>query len=131
MNNRSIRIIPLLLAVLAAAQGASAKTLQPIFHYLACANGYANAYNVLIVDMDTGCVQAAWGVDCSGKEYTIEYSIRPLSGDPNRPYTVMETLIGSNGATFHVKAQFNAAGEVEEIWGMDASGRYYRVVQGD
>ncbi len=124
-------MVPLFLAALMMVQGASAKTLQPFFHYITCSNGFANAYTVKIVDMDTGCIEAAWGVDCSGKEYTLDYVIRPLSGDPNRPYTFMETRTASNGATFYMKARVNDAGEVQEIWGMDASGRYYMAVPGE
>ena len=117
-------MLPLLLAVLLAAQSASAKTLYPIFHAVSCPNGYSNAYIVTIVDTDTGCVEAAWGVDCHGKEYTLDYSMLPVSEEPRRPYTFMDQRPASNGASFYVKVALNDAGEVTDVWGRDAFGRY-------
>jgi hypothetical protein len=98
---------------------------EAYFHQIHCPNGYNNAYMVTIIELDTGCLISCWGRDCTGREYTMQTSVTPVTGEPTDPYTYMDTGTATNGSPFYVKIQTNADGEVTKAWGKNASGAYY------
>lgn len=125
MSKQFLKVSLVLLALLFTAETAFARNLQPYFHKVNCPNGFNDAYSVTIVDLDTGCVEASWGVDCSGQTYTMPPRIVPVTGEPTDPYTFMHTGTATNGATIYVKIQLNAEGGISKVWGENASGGYY------
>lgn len=104
---------------------AYSRTLEVYFHNVHCSNGYQNAFMVTVVDVDTGCVEACWGTDCTGKEYVINNLTKvPVTVEPVWMATFVDTGIASNGLPYTVKVQLNG-GIVTAIWGQDPTGAYY------
>lgn len=99
-------------------------TIQPYFNPIMCSNGYPDAYLVVIVDTETGCVKECFGRDCAGKLYTVDYLRESVSTPPNLSYTNHVSATAVNGAMFHVYAQVGDDG-IKSVWGIDAAGAYY------
>lgn len=117
-------VVNVLLFSLLASQAYS-KVLTVVYHEIFCSNGFKNAFMVTVVDVDTGCVEACWGTDCTGTEYVINNLTRvPVPGEPNLSAAFVDHGIASNGLPYTVKVEMNE-GVVSKVWGRDAAGAYY------
>ncbi|MEO5929483.1 MAG: hypothetical protein ABIR47_06090 [Candidatus Kapaibacterium sp.] len=97
------------------------------YYHVTCNNGYQGAFEISVVDNDTGCVATAYGVDCHGKYYQWKIVRRSIPGDLSAPYDRYIDGITTGGAAWWAKISISDTG-VATVWGVDAGGYYEGVL---